>query len=282
MTTNHSDRTPLDDARSAATAAADAAAGFDTLGLDPRLLEAFRARLRGADADPARGDPAAARGRDLLGQAATGTGKTAAFALPMLQRWLAAGGAAGPPSALVLVPTRELAMQVAEAVHRYGRGSARGCCRSTAGSRSAAAAGAQARRRRRRRDAGPGARPPPPRHAPLDGVASSCSTRPTRCSTWASPRTSRRSSPPRPRSARRCSSRPRCRRASGDRQAPPARPGAHRDRARAPPPGRRRKVRQTAYVVPRAHKPAALGRVLDVEARRRRSSSAAPAPRSTS
>ena len=57
-------------------------------------------------------------GNDLVGQAATGTGKTAAFALPVLQR-LRAGGTA--PQALVLVPTRELAVQVAEAVHRYGR-----------------------------------------------------------------------------------------------------------------------------------------------------------------
>jgi ATP-dependent RNA helicase DeaD len=58
-------------------------------------------------------------GRDLLGQAATGTGKTAAFALPLLQS-LADAGRAGPPAALVLVPTRELALQVAEAVERYG------------------------------------------------------------------------------------------------------------------------------------------------------------------
>jgi ATP-dependent RNA helicase DeaD len=59
-------------------------------------------------------------GRDLLGQAATGTGKTAAFALPLLEQW-AQAGRRGRLSALVLVPTRELAMQVAEAVHKYGR-----------------------------------------------------------------------------------------------------------------------------------------------------------------
>jgi ATP-dependent RNA helicase DeaD len=64
-------------------------------------------------------------GRDLLGQAATGTGKTAAFALPMLERLAeqrpeqARGDA---PFGLVLTPTRELALQVAEAVTRYGRG----------------------------------------------------------------------------------------------------------------------------------------------------------------
>src|SRR5690606_37893509 len=64
-------------------------------------------------------------GRDLLGQAATGTGKTAAFALPMLQRLAEARpepsrGAA--PFGLVVAPTRELALQVSEAVTRYGRG----------------------------------------------------------------------------------------------------------------------------------------------------------------
>nr|WP_308259176.1 DEAD/DEAH box helicase [Pseudonocardia sp. H11422] len=63
-------------------------------------------------------------GRDLLGQAATGTGKTAAFALPMLQRLAEErpGGGDGAPFGLVLAPTRELAMQVTEAVSRYGKG----------------------------------------------------------------------------------------------------------------------------------------------------------------
>ncbi|MEO3930814.1 DEAD/DEAH box helicase [Micromonosporaceae bacterium B7E4] len=59
-------------------------------------------------------------GRDLLGQAATGTGKTAAFALPLLHR-LQDGPRSGAPAALILVPTRELAVQVSEAIHRYGR-----------------------------------------------------------------------------------------------------------------------------------------------------------------
>jgi ATP-dependent RNA helicase DeaD len=64
-------------------------------------------------------------GRDLLGQAATGTGKTAAFALPMLERLAeqrpehARGDS---PFGLVLAPTRELALQVSEAITRYGRG----------------------------------------------------------------------------------------------------------------------------------------------------------------
>ena len=60
-------------------------------------------------------------GRDLLGQAATGTGKTAAFALPALQR-MVPGHRPNEPAALVLVPTRELCVQVSEAFYRYGRG----------------------------------------------------------------------------------------------------------------------------------------------------------------
>ena len=68
--------------------------------------------------------PLLLEGRDLLGQAATGTGKTAAFALPMLQRIGQSSEAARRQACgLVLVPTRELAMQVAEAIHKYARGS---------------------------------------------------------------------------------------------------------------------------------------------------------------
>jgi ATP-dependent RNA helicase DeaD len=63
--------------------------------------------------------PSLLAGSDLVGQAATGTGKTAAFALPVLQRVLADGGR-GEPLALVLVPTRELAVQVSDAILSYG------------------------------------------------------------------------------------------------------------------------------------------------------------------
>jgi len=95
--------------------------GFAELGLDPRILEALTV-LGYEEPTPIQQHtiPPLIEGRDLLGQAATGTGKTAAFALPILQR-LAAEGRGEGPIALVLTPTRELAMQVAEAVHRYGK-----------------------------------------------------------------------------------------------------------------------------------------------------------------
>ena len=60
--------------------------------------------------------PPLLEGRDLLGQAQTGTGKTAAFALPVLAR---IDPAQRKPQALVLAPTRELAIQVAEAFQKY-------------------------------------------------------------------------------------------------------------------------------------------------------------------
>jgi ATP-dependent RNA helicase DeaD len=96
--------------------------GFDELGLERKLLTAL-ADLGYEEPTGIQREaiPPLLEGRDLLGQAATGTGKTAAFALPMLQR-LAKGGKAQGPMGLVLVPTRELAMQVSEAVYRYGRG----------------------------------------------------------------------------------------------------------------------------------------------------------------
>jgi len=97
-------------------------AGFATLGLDPRLLEALTL-LGYEEPTPVQRAtiPLLLGGRDVLAMAATGTGKTAAFALPLLQRL----DPSAPPrtrlAALVLVPTRELAMQVAEAIHRYGK-----------------------------------------------------------------------------------------------------------------------------------------------------------------
>ena len=98
--------------------------GFAALGLTPRLVEALTA-MGYDEPTPIQAEaiPPLLEGRDLIGMAATGTGKTAAFALPLVQR-LGSGIARGDksgPAAIVLVPTRELAMQVAEAVGEYGR-----------------------------------------------------------------------------------------------------------------------------------------------------------------
>ncbi|MEN1972479.1 DEAD/DEAH box helicase [Luteimonas sp. MJ204] len=67
--------------------------------------------------------PLVLAGHDVLGAAQTGTGKTAAFGLPMLQRLAKETPPKGPrkPRALILVPTRELAVQVAESIKEYGR-----------------------------------------------------------------------------------------------------------------------------------------------------------------
>src|SRR5688500_2748918 len=94
--------------------------GFASLGLSDSLLGTLTG-LGYEEPTPIQREaiPPLLEGRDLLGQAATGTGKTAAFALPLLQR--IAHGPRNRPTALVLVPTRELAVQVSEAVQRYGK-----------------------------------------------------------------------------------------------------------------------------------------------------------------
>ncbi len=97
------------------------ASGFSGLMLAPELCRALTG-LGYEEPTPIQeaAIPPLLAGRDLVGQAATGTGKTAAFALPILQRVLANGGQPGP-LALVLAPTRELAVQVSEAMLSYGR-----------------------------------------------------------------------------------------------------------------------------------------------------------------
>ncbi|MEW2316500.1 DEAD/DEAH box helicase [Streptomyces bauhiniae] len=102
------------------TNTSDGQVGFADLALAPEIQRALTA-LGYEEPTPIQQEaiPPLLQGNDLLGQAATGTGKTAAFALPVIQR-IAAEGKGKGPSALVLVPTRELAIQVSEAVHRYG------------------------------------------------------------------------------------------------------------------------------------------------------------------
>ena len=93
---------------------------FEDLALRPELIEVLTA-LGYEEPTPIQRQaiPPLIEGRDLVGQAATGTGKTAAFALPLLHR-LPDGERGRTPTALVLAPTRELAVQVAEAVTKYG------------------------------------------------------------------------------------------------------------------------------------------------------------------
>ena len=97
---------------------------FSDLPLRPELL-AVVAELGYTHPSPVQAEaiPPLVEGRDLIGQAATGTGKTAAFALPILQRLAEqrpVRGRGDAPLGLVLAPTRELALQVSEAVSRYG------------------------------------------------------------------------------------------------------------------------------------------------------------------
>ncbi len=92
---------------------------FSTLGLRKELIDAL-SELGYEAPTPIQEKtiPIILAGHDVIGQAQTGTGKTAAFALPMLERLDPANAGT---QALVLTPTRELAMQVAEAIHSYGK-----------------------------------------------------------------------------------------------------------------------------------------------------------------
>ncbi|MBL8260158.1 MAG: DEAD/DEAH box helicase [Candidatus Competibacteraceae bacterium] len=92
---------------------------FEDLALSPALLETLKAIGYEAPSPiQAATIPLLLEGRDVLGQAQTGTGKTAAFALPVLETVKVADRR---PQALVLTPTRELAIQVAEAFQGYAR-----------------------------------------------------------------------------------------------------------------------------------------------------------------
>ena len=98
---------------------------FSLLGLSPSLSNPL-AKLGYATPTPVqlKSIPIVLTGSDLLAKAQTGTGKTAAFGLPMIDRLLVKGGAAGgstrKPRGLVLVPTRELALQVHKSLSTYG------------------------------------------------------------------------------------------------------------------------------------------------------------------
>ncbi len=96
---------------------------FTELGLSPATLQAI-ADTGYTTATPIQAEaiPLALHGQDVLGIAQTGTGKTAAFTLPMIDRLAAGRARARMPRALVIEPTRELADQVAVSFERYAKG----------------------------------------------------------------------------------------------------------------------------------------------------------------
>jgi ATP-dependent RNA helicase DeaD len=96
---------------------------FASLGLSRPLVAAVTA-LGYEEPTPIQREaiPLILDGQDVLGMAGTGTGKTAAFALPIIELLSRKGPKSTAARGLVLVPTRELAMQVAEALHKYARG----------------------------------------------------------------------------------------------------------------------------------------------------------------
>lgn len=95
---------------------------FADLGLEPKLLQALdEAGYQNPTPIQEAAIPEALKGRDVLGIAQTGTGKTASFTLPMIQRLSKGRARARMPRSLVLAPTRELAAQVAENFEKYGQ-----------------------------------------------------------------------------------------------------------------------------------------------------------------
>ena len=95
---------------------------FDDLGLSPPLLRALK-KTGYEEPTPIQREaiPPALAGRDVLGCAQTGTGKTAAFGLPLLQRLDSIADDETALRALILTPTRELAAQIAESLTTYGK-----------------------------------------------------------------------------------------------------------------------------------------------------------------
>src|SRR3954453_15771963 len=95
---------------------------FNELGLSPELLQAITATGYTPPAPiQEQAIPVVTQGRDVLGCAQTGTGKTASFALPMIDKLAAGRAPARMPRSLILEPTRELATQVEASFERYGK-----------------------------------------------------------------------------------------------------------------------------------------------------------------
>ena len=95
---------------------------FENFGINAAILDALKKEgFKNPTPIQSRAVPALLAGNDLLGGAATGTGKTAAFAIPVLDKLSCRKNSGKHPGALILVPTRELALQVYENVKSYGR-----------------------------------------------------------------------------------------------------------------------------------------------------------------
>jgi ATP-dependent RNA helicase DeaD len=110
---NHDDTLPRD---------TEPGVGFADLGIEDRVLRALSdVGYETPSPIQAATIPALMAGRHVVGLAQTGTGKTAAFALPMLSSIEVGEHAPRAPQALVLAPTRELALQVAEAIGKYAK-----------------------------------------------------------------------------------------------------------------------------------------------------------------
>ena len=94
---------------------------FAELGLSPKVLAAIEAAGYASPTPiQAAAIPVALTGKDVLGIAQTGTGKTAAFVMPMISRLETGRARARMPRSLILAPTRELAAQVAQSFEKYG------------------------------------------------------------------------------------------------------------------------------------------------------------------
>lgn len=91
---------------------------FNTLGIEPRILDVLsRAGFKTPTSIQHKAIPIAVQGKDIIGIAQTGTGKTLAFSIPLLQQLLKSGKGKG----LIILPTRELAIQINETIQKIGR-----------------------------------------------------------------------------------------------------------------------------------------------------------------
>lgn len=96
---------------------------FGGLGIAPKLLDVLlRLGFKTPTSIQHKAIPVAVEGKDIIGIAQTGTGKTLAFGIPLVQQILKAERPKGYPEGLIILPTRELALQVNESIQKIGRG----------------------------------------------------------------------------------------------------------------------------------------------------------------